>query len=61
MVFQRLKTRCPRAYNALGEERRQEMVEQYEHYPYMELQRRVYPNNPDKDDYLESHLAVLVL
>jgi hypothetical protein len=37
------------------------MVEQYEHYPYMELQRRVYPNNPDKDDYLESLLAVLVL
>jgi hypothetical protein len=37
------------------------MVEQYEHYPYMELQRRVYLNNPDKDDYPESLLAVLVL
>jgi hypothetical protein len=37
------------------------MVEKYEHSPYMELQRRVYPNNPDKDDYLDSLLAVLVL
>jgi hypothetical protein len=37
------------------------MVEKYEHSTYMELQPRVYPNNPDKDDYLESHLAVLVL
>jgi hypothetical protein len=37
------------------------MVEKYEHSPYMELQRRVYPNNPDKDDDLDSLLAVLVL
>ena len=37
------------------------MLEMYEHFPYMELERRVYPNYPDKDDYLESLLAVLVL
>ena len=45
----------------LGEERRREMVEKYEHSPYMELLRRVYPNYPDKDDYLKSLFAVLVL
>lgn len=48
-------------YSALGEERRREMVEKYQHSLYAELQRRVYPNNPDNDDYLESLLADLVL
>ena len=52
-VFQRLKTRYPRAYSAFGEERRREILEKYQHSPYIELQRQVYPNNPDKDDYLK--------
>src|SRR5215204_7292351 len=53
VVFQRLKTRYPRAYSAFGEERRREILEKYQHSPYIELQRQVYPNNPDKDDYLK--------
>lgn len=32
------------------------MVEKYEHSPHMELERRVYPNYPDKDDYLAPFL-----
>jgi hypothetical protein len=64
VIFQRLKTRYPRAYSALGEERRRETLEKYEHSLYIDLQRRVYPNNPDKDDYIQSlkrlrHLMIL--
>src|SRR5215218_1390696 len=54
IVFQRLKTRYPRAYSAFGEERKRETLEKYQHSPYIELQRRVYPNNPDKDGYLKA-------
>ena len=54
VVFQRLMTRYPEAYNAFGAERKREVLERYEHSPYIELQRRTYPNNPDKDDYLEA-------
>jgi hypothetical protein len=51
-VFQRLKTRYPEAYHAFGEERKREVLERYERSPYIEEQRRTYPNNPDKDEYL---------
>jgi hypothetical protein len=54
VVFQTLKTRYPEAYNAFGEERRRETLEMYRDSPYIELQRKVYPNNPDKDDYLKA-------
>ncbi len=54
VVFQTLKRRYPQAYSAFGEERKSEVLGQYEHSPYIELQRRTYPNNPDKDDYLKS-------
>lgn len=53
-VFQRLKNRYPDAYSAFGEERKQEVLEQYKNSPYIELQQRVYPSNPDKDEYLKA-------
>src|SRR5215213_8882464 len=54
VVFQRLKTRYPRAYSAFGEERRRETLEKYRYSPYIEAQIRTYPNNPGKDDYIEA-------
>ena len=54
MVFKRLKIRYPEAYNAFGEERKREVLEKYKDSPYIELQRRVFPNNPEKDSYLEA-------
>jgi len=54
VVFQTLKTRYPEAYSAFGREREREVSERYEHSPYIEEQRRTYPNNPDKDKYLKS-------
>src|SRR5829696_2411028 len=54
VVFQRLRSRYPRAYSAFGEERRQEILQRHEHSPYIEEQKRIYPNNPDKDGYLKS-------
>jgi len=54
LVFQRLKSRYPRAYSAFGEERRRETLQMYQHSFYIEQQKQVYPNNPDKDDYLKS-------
>jgi len=54
LVFQRLKTRYPRAYSAFGEERRRETLQRYEHSPYIEGQEWTYPDNPDKDGYLKS-------
>jgi hypothetical protein len=64
VVFQTLKARYPQAYSAFGEERKQKVLEEYEHSPYIELQRRTYPNNPDKDRYLKSlerlrHIMIL--
>jgi hypothetical protein len=64
VVFQTLKTRYPEAYSAFGREREREVLERYEHSPYIEEQRRTYPNNPDKDHYLKSleslrHVMVL--
>ncbi len=54
VVFQTLKTRYSTAYYAFGEERKREVLEEYKTSPYIELQRRTYPNNPDKDTYLKS-------
>jgi hypothetical protein len=54
VVFQRLSTRYPDAYSAFGRERKQEVLEKYKDSPYIELQQRVYPNNPDKDGYIEA-------
>ncbi len=64
VIFQRLKSRYPEAYSALGEERRRETLERYRHSPYIELQWRVYPNNPDKESYLKAlkrlrHLMIM--
>jgi len=65
VIFQRLKTRYPEAYNAFGEERRREVLEQYRDSPYIEQQQHMYPNNPDKDDYLKAlgrlrHIMILI-
>jgi hypothetical protein len=54
VVFQRLKSHYPEAYGAFGEERRKVTLEEYERSPYVEIQQRTFPNNPDKDDYLEA-------
>ena len=54
VVFQTLKTRYPEAYSAFGREREREVLERYARSPYIERQRRTYPDNPDKDDYLRS-------
>ena len=39
---------------AFRRERKREILEKYKDSPYIELQRRIYPNNPDKDDYLKA-------
>ncbi len=54
IVFQRLKTRYPEAYNAFGRGRKRETLERYQHSPYIELHKQVYPNNPDKNDDLQA-------
>src|SRR5215207_6312705 len=54
VIFQTLKARYPEAYSAFGEERRRETLERYKDSPYIEEQRKTYPNNPDKDKYLKS-------
>ena len=54
VVFQTLKARYPQAYSVFGEERKREVLERHKDSPYLEEQRRRYPANPDKDDYLES-------
>ncbi len=54
VVFLRLKNRYPEAYTAIGEERKQEVLEKYQDSPYIDCQIRTYPNNPDKPDYLKS-------
>ena len=64
MVFRRLKSRYPEAYSAFGAERRRETLEKYEHSPYIEEQERTYPNNLDKNDFLEAlkrlrHLMIM--
>ena len=67
LVFQRLKSRYPWAYSAFGAERRRETLEKYKRSSYIELQRKTYPNNPDKDNYLEAlirlrhHMILIVL
>ena len=61
--YQSLKEKHPEAVIAfereINQERekerlRQETLERYRNSPYIELQRQVYPNNPDKDGYLKS-------
>ncbi len=64
VVFQTLKNRYPEAYYAFGREREREVLERYAISPYIEEQKRTYPNNPDKDDYLKSlerlrHIMIL--
>jgi hypothetical protein len=54
VVFRTLKARYPQAYEAFGEERKREALERYRTSPCIEEQRRAYPNNPDKEDYLKS-------
>lgn len=54
VVFQTLKTRYPEAYSAFGREREREVLGRYARSPYIEQQRRTYPGNPDKDNYLRS-------
>ncbi len=54
VVFQTLKNRYPEAYAAFGEERKQGVLERYDRSAYIEEQRRTYPNNLDKDNYLKS-------
>ncbi len=54
VVFQTLKKRYPEAYGAFGRERKREVLERYGRSPYIERQRRVYPNNLDKDRYLKA-------
>jgi hypothetical protein len=54
VVFQTLKSRYPEAYGAFGEERKRDALDRYAHSPYIEEQRKTYPNNPDKDSYLRS-------
>lgn len=63
-VFRRLSTRYPEAYAAFGEERKQDVLSANALSPYIEGQRRTYPNNPDKPFYLERieklrHLMIL--
>ena len=64
VVFQTLKNRYPEAYAAFGEERKQGVLERYDRSAYIEEQRRTYPNNPDKEEYLRRlerlrHLMIL--
>lgn len=54
VVFQTLKERYPEAYDAFGRERKGEVLETYRTSPYIEEQKRTYPNNPDKEGYLEA-------
>ena len=54
VVFQTLKARYPQAYSAFGRERKREVLERYARSPYIEEQRKTYPNNLDKDTYFRS-------
>ncbi len=54
VVFQTLKVRYPQAYAVFGEERKREVLERFKDSPYIEVQRRMYPANPDKEKYLKS-------
>lgn len=60
--YQRLRDKHPEAVMAFEAELRwekeekqlrRETLEKYKDSPYIEEQRRTYPNNPDKDRYLE--------
>ena len=65
VIFHTLKTHYPEAYSEFGEERRRETLEGYEVSPYIEEQKKTYPNNPDKDDYIKAlgrlrHVMILL-
>jgi hypothetical protein len=53
IVFQTLRARYPEANSAFGEERRRETLERYKDSPYIEEQKRTYPNNTDKEGHLK--------
>jgi hypothetical protein len=52
VVFQRLKTRYPKAYSAFGEERRRETLEKYRHSPYIEKVEAL-PDSAYKEKWLK--------
>ncbi len=61
--YQRLRGGYPEALMAFeaeirwakeAEQLRQETFERYKDSPYIKEQKRAYPKNPDKDDYLKS-------
>jgi hypothetical protein len=52
VVFRRLKTRYPKAYNAFGEERRREVLEKYEDSPYIEKVEAL-PDSAYRDKWLK--------
>jgi hypothetical protein len=54
VIFRTLKARYPEAYSAFGRERKRDVLEANAHSPYLEEQRRTYPDNPNKDGYLEA-------
>ena len=57
-MFQRLqegiRKRITQTYNAFGQEQKREVLERYKNSPYKELQTGNYPNNPDKNAYLQT-------
>lgn len=54
VVFQTLKERYPEAYYAFGRERKRDVLNRYARSPYIEEQRRTYPDNLDKHKYFKS-------
>jgi hypothetical protein len=52
VVFQRLKIRYPKAYNAFGEERRRETLERYSYSPYIEKVEDL-PDSAYKEKWLK--------
>jgi hypothetical protein len=52
VVFQRLKTRYPQAYNAFGEERKRETLEKYRCSPYIERVEAL-PESEYRDRWLK--------
>lgn len=51
-VFRRLSNRYPEACAAFGEERKQDILKENGHSPYIEGQKETYPANPDKPFYI---------
>jgi len=51
VIFQRLKTRYPEAYNTFGKERRREVLEKYKYSPYI-AQVEALPDSEYKEKWL---------